>query len=792
MKKLPLTIMSLVAQTPFSWPDGSMFLGQKSCTFYALDTRSGKIIAQYQQGGEEDRPDVPSEDLATLFSGNARSVILLARTTYSVTCFVPSGRNWRLSFSQFGGFVDPFSLKSSSSSSSEDRSLRPVGSIAASELLVYSSINRFLQVQDAHTLESMWLRRLPSIPVNFFELREPSDGERLGPVLARIPLARRLAFGAEGTNVDEVRITLGEEGGHLFVLPSDLFPFFAPSFADHRHPRLPGSLEEWKVDEEGISIEHVSSSCRPGRVDYPACLRGQHIAEVLRPTPLLGEGHKPVPHEAFAWPFSWKVLSTGLVLLVAYTYLARHGFRAREDARIRVPPRSGAESSPHPPGFEEISLSSAAAIYRALDADSSSSIPQSFIISDVVIGYGSHGTVVFKGSFGGRPVAVKRMLSQFFELAGHEVSLLRQSDHHPNVIRYYCLERTEKFTYIVLELCRASLADLFEGSQPLEDAALGRLRATPLSLLQQITRGLAHLHEMKLIHRDLKPQNILITQTDRVVISDFGLSKRLAEDQSSFLPTFQAGTLGWRAPECIASSEMQTLAQLDELVTPSALSAIKLSKSIDIFSLGCIFYYVLSQGVHPFGSRLGREANIVNNLPDLVALQNHPEARDLIERMIDPVPERRPDCKYVLAHPLFWDAQKQIAFIQDLSDKFETEDRKPFSEILERFERRRSVIFEGGPTWSRRLDTAVWEDLCAFRKYNGRSARDLLRAIRNKRNHFHELAPEIRRILGETPDKFVEYFRQRFPRLLIEAYRLVESTAIRNEHPFCSQYLCGA
>lgn len=56
-------------------------------------------------------------------------------------------------------------------------------------------------------------------------------------------------------------------------------------------------------------------------------------------------------------------------------------------------------------------------------------------------GYGSQGTVVFQGSYQGHDVAVKRLIHDFFHVASQEVSLLRQSDWHPNVIRYYCWVR---------------------------------------------------------------------------------------------------------------------------------------------------------------------------------------------------------------------------------------------------------------------------------------------------------------------------------------------------------------
>ncbi|KAG8898294.1 bifunctional endoribonuclease/protein kinase ire1, partial [Tulasnella sp. 417] len=58
----------------------------------------------------------------------------------------------------------------------------------------------------------------------------------------------------------------------------------------------------------------------------------------------------------------------------------------------------------------------------------------SLIVSETVLGYGSHGTVVFQGSFQGRAVAVKRLLQHCVTLATREVNILQESDDHPNVI----------------------------------------------------------------------------------------------------------------------------------------------------------------------------------------------------------------------------------------------------------------------------------------------------------------------------------------------------------------------
>ena len=80
-------------------------------------------------------------------------------------------------------------------------------------------------------------------------------------------------------------------------------------------------------------------------------------------------------------------------------------------------------------------------------------MPQSSLIYQV-LGRGCDGTFVFRGKFDGRQVAVKRLLPECWNLADREVTLLRESDEHPNVIRYFCMEEDHQFRYITLELCQ--------------------------------------------------------------------------------------------------------------------------------------------------------------------------------------------------------------------------------------------------------------------------------------------------------------------------------------------------
>ncbi|XP_076997649.1 serine/threonine-protein kinase/endoribonuclease IRE2 isoform X2 [Tamandua tetradactyla] len=377
-----------------------------------------------------------------------------------------------------------------------------------------------------------------------------------------------------------------------------------------------------------------------------------------------------------------------------------------------------------------------------------------------VLGRGAAGTFVFRGQFEGRAVAVKRLLRECFSLVRREVQLLQESDRHPNVLRYFCTERGPQFHYIALELCQASLQEYVENPD------VDHWGLEPAMVLQQLTSGLAHLHSLHIVHRDLKPGNILILEPDsqgrgRVVLSDFGLCKKLPAGRWSFsLRSGIPGTEGWMAPELL------------QLPPPDGPTS-----AVDIFSAGCVFYYVLSSGSHPFGESLYRQANILVGVPCLAHLEEvaHDKAvaRDLVEAMLSPLPQARPSAPQVLAHPFFWSRAKQLQFFQDASDWLEKEAEQ--GPLVTALETGAHVVVRGN--WHKHISVPLQTDLRRFRSYKGTSMRDLLRAMRNKKHHYRELPTEVQQALGQVPDGFVQYFTSRFPQLLLHTYRAMRSCA---------------
>ncbi|XP_071565935.1 serine/threonine-protein kinase/endoribonuclease IRE1 [Temnothorax nylanderi] len=367
-----------------------------------------------------------------------------------------------------------------------------------------------------------------------------------------------------------------------------------------------------------------------------------------------------------------------------------------------------------------------------------------------VLGKGCEGTFVYKGEFDGRAVAVKRLLPDCFTFADREVALLRESDAHVNVVRYFCTEQDRMFRYIALELAEATLQDYVAGKYD-----WGKISMK--NILHQATSGLAHLHFLNIVHRDIKPHNVLLSVPGprgevRAMISDFGLCKKLQLGRVSFSRrSGVTGTDGWIAPEML-NGERTTCA-------------------VDIFSLGCVFYYVLSGGKHPFGDPLRRQANILCGESNLTALEkvsssDRELALLLIKAMICSNPAGRPPALAVCNYPIFWNSAEILGFFQDISDRVERDQsNSPALIALETHGKRVT-----GDDWRLYIDLEVAADLRKYRSYRGESVRDLLRALRNKKHHYRELSPKAQESLGEIPNEFTEYWMSRFPCLLCHVW----------------------
>jgi len=144
---------------------------------------------------------------------------------------------------------------------------------------------------------------------------------------------------------------------------------------------------------------------------------------------------------------------------------------------------------------------------------------------------------------------------------------------NPHIVNVYAFRETEYGLFIVMEYVDGmTLADKITKGGPIP-------WRKALPIFQQILRGLGHAHQAGVLHRDIKPRNILITADDSVKIMDFGLAKIMQASDVTVTQT-RAGTLYYMSPE-----RVKGLSKIDH--------------RSDLYSLGMTFYEVLT-GTVPF------------------------------------------------------------------------------------------------------------------------------------------------------------------------------------------------
>jgi serine/threonine protein kinase len=192
---------------------------------------------------------------------------------------------------------------------------------------------------------------------------------------------------------------------------------------------------------------------------------------------------------------------------------------------------------------------------------------------------------------------------------------------HPNVVPLYAAGDQDGTVYIVTQwIDGTELGSLLHRDGPLEPGRAARTAA-------QIADALATAHEQGLVHRDVKPSNVILTSEDHVYMTDFGLAKRAETAAGLTAVDRMLGTVDYIAPEQLEGSE------------PDARG--------DVYALGCVLFEMLA-GEAPFADQKGGMAKMwaqVNaEIPSVrerradvpIALE------DLIRRAMAKDPDARP------------------------------------------------------------------------------------------------------------------------------------------------------
>ena len=247
------------------------------------------------------------------------------------------------------------------------------------------------------------------------------------------------------------------------------------------------------------------------------------------------------------------------------------------------------------------------------------------------LGHGGMATVhLARDERLGREVAIKRLSEA---LSGDEVfreRFMREARtaaglSHPNIVGVFDVGEEDGLPYIVMECVDGrTLAELLEENGPLDPDRT-------VDLILQACAGLEHAHTSGLVHRDIKPQNLLVRADDTLKIVDFGIARPVDGTQLTLAGTI-LGTAAYLAPE----------QALGDRVTAAA----------DLYSLGAVTYELLS----------GRPPYEFESLAELPVKQREgpppsiegvsEELQDVVRGCLAPDPANRPASAAGLAHEL--------------------------------------------------------------------------------------------------------------------------------------------
>ncbi|MCD9561413.1 hypothetical protein HAX54_020519 [Datura stramonium] len=301
-----------------------------------------------------------------------------------------------------------------------------------------------------------------------------------------------------------------------------------------------------------------------------------------------------------------------------------------------------------------------------------------FVIGDYVvekqIGAGSFSTVWLAcHRVDGTEVAIKeivtaRLNTKLKESLKYEIVILQRISH-PNIIRLHDMIEEPGKLYIVLEYCRGGDLSMYIQRRQ------GRIaEATAKHFMQQLASGLEILHENNLIHRDLKPQNLLLSATDdnsTLKIADFGFARSLQ-------------------PRVLA----ETLCGSPLYMAPEIMQLQKYDAKADLWSVGAILFQLVT-GKTPFtgNNQIQLLQNIVKSTTlqfPLDAKNLSPHCIDLCRKLLRRNPVERLTFEEFFNHPFL--AQKQSDELswnqrpQRVIDGFSLTERNPVGSTKEAFQ----------------------------------------------------------------------------------------------------------
>ncbi|OWB61639.1 hypothetical protein B5S29_g2538 [[Candida] boidinii] len=295
-------------------------------------------------------------------------------------------------------------------------------------------------------------------------------------------------------------------------------------------------------------------------------------------------------------------------------------------------------------------------------------IEADFVIRDEVVGSGAFATVkkaIERAT--GETYAVK-IISKKKALHGgqidgvtRELEILKRLDH-PGIVRLKAFYEDIDYYYLVMEFVPGGDLMDFVGAYGSVGEAAGR------EIARQILLAIDYVHDKGISHRDLKPDNILISQDDPVTVkvTDFGLAK--GQDKTSFMKTF-CGTLAYLAPEVITgkfgsdiygihgqgNQKRGNTNNRNRYLGNGRRMEDAYSSKVDMWSIGCLLFVILTAHLPFSGSTqdLLFKNIVAGNYHESLLKTNSVsiEGRDFLSRLLEVDVSLRLNAKEALQHP---------------------------------------------------------------------------------------------------------------------------------------------
>lgn len=365
-----------------------------------------------------------------------------------------------------------------------------------------------------------------------------------------------------------------------------------------------------------------------------------------------------------------------------------------------------------------------------------------FMISNEINIYGGK---IFAGYSGKQQVWLKMIYQQEKKKMERELSILSGLSHQNIATILYPFDINENECFLVTEKIGTNLKESIGQKNEIQK----------MKIMQQLTDVTSYLQQNRIVHLELSPRNIYIdNRTDQIKLINFHKAQKL---QRMFaLYEFNDYISGYTAPEVVEQK--------------------KFFFSSDIYSLGSLFFFIVTNGFEmhqiKYENQAGKITARINTIKDDSTF--NVLCKDLIQKMIVYAPNKRISVSTIKNHPWSWSADKMTKLIVDVSKL--TEKDSKFISFL--FKGSKKVI---NTDWTLKLERHVIQTLQEIRQTHqtnnglnqddikGTSILSLVRQLRNL--HVHASNDKLLKIMGDNDEDFMKYWNGKFPLLINHLYK---------------------